>query len=318
MRVHSTPAAAPQKTPPAAPALAIRAQTLHRADSFERPASASVARPNLAPAGLPLRSSVPSLPVNRLLAGGGGGGPQNPPIGPNPAIDDPGFQVHHTPAHNPNDSYTGCLGYIHDMPQFRSTIERFANGGYLKAGNIPVNSQEPRPGELMIWPPNTQSDVIGNSASDGHVAYVEQVQANYDPPGDPNGRLVSYTITVSEANANGSGNDDRTTRTFTVPVDANGQPILPPGAGFYDPALDPANGSSAASTPGGSGPVTDTPSTPAGGPIPRGSTYQVQAGDTLTSIALRAGVTVDDLVRANPSLAQNPDFIREGQVLRIP
>lgn len=271
MKVHSTPAAAPQKTQPAAPAPAIRAQTFHRADSFERPAS--VARPNLAPAGLPLRSSVPSFPVNQLFAGGGVG-PRNPPIGPNPAIDEPGFQIHHTPPHNPNDSYTGCLGYIHDMPQFRSTIERFANGGYLKAGNIPVNSHEPRPGELMIWPPNTQSDVVGNSGSDGHVAYVEKVQENYDPPGDPNGRLVSYTITVSEANADGSGNNDRTTRTFTVPVDANGQPILPSGVGFYDPALDPANGSPAGSTSGGSGPVTGAPSTPSDDPIPRGSTYR--------------------------------------------
>lgn len=313
MKVHSSPAAAPQKTQNAAPAPAVRVPTLHRTDSFERPAS--TARLNLAPKGSPVRSSVPSFPARPLFAGGGGY--RNPPIGPNPPIDEPGFQIHHTPGHNANDPYTGCVGYIHDMPQFKGIIERLANGGYLKGGNIPVNSTEPKPGELMVWPPNTHSDVVGNSGSDGHVAYVEKVQKNYDPPGDPNGRLVSYTITVSEANANGSGNNDRTTRTFTVPVDANGQPVLPSGVGFYDPAQDPANGgTSSGSNSSGSAPVSGGPST-TGQPIPRGSTYTVQPGDTLTSIAARAGVTVEALIQANPSL-QNPDLISIGQRLRIP
>ncbi len=45
--------------------------------------------------------------------------------------------------------------------------------------------------------------------------------------------------------------------------------------------------------------------------------YKVQAGDTLTSIAKRNGVSVDDLVKANPQI-KNPDQIVTGWVLKVP
>ena len=44
--------------------------------------------------------------------------------------------------------------------------------------------------------------------------------------------------------------------------------------------------------------------------------YTVQAGDTLSAIAVRFGVTIDDLMAANQ--ITNPDSIFEGQELRIP
>ena len=44
--------------------------------------------------------------------------------------------------------------------------------------------------------------------------------------------------------------------------------------------------------------------------------YTVQAGDTLSAIAVRFGVTIDDLMAANQII--NPDNIFEGQELRIP
>ena len=44
--------------------------------------------------------------------------------------------------------------------------------------------------------------------------------------------------------------------------------------------------------------------------------YTVQAGDTLSAIAVRFGVTIDDLMAANQIV--NPDNIFEGQELRIP
>ena len=44
--------------------------------------------------------------------------------------------------------------------------------------------------------------------------------------------------------------------------------------------------------------------------------YKVQRGETLFAIARKAGVEVNDILNANPSL--DPDHIREGQVLRIP
>lgn len=52
------------------------------------------------------------------------------------------------------------------------------------------------------------------------------------------------------------------------------------------------------------------PSTPAS------RTYTVQPGDTLAKIAVRFGVTVNDLVKAND--LPDPNTIRVGQVLRIP
>ena len=46
-------------------------------------------------------------------------------------------------------------------------------------------------------------------------------------------------------------------------------------------------------------------------------TYQVQAGDTLWSIAARFGLDVDTLRWSNPAVAHNPDYLRPGQELVI-
>jgi len=46
-----------------------------------------------------------------------------------------------------------------------------------------------------------------------------------------------------------------------------------------------------------------------------GATYEVDHGDTLSGIAVRFDVTVDDLCYWNPEL--DPDHIREGQELRV-
>jgi len=45
--------------------------------------------------------------------------------------------------------------------------------------------------------------------------------------------------------------------------------------------------------------------------------YVIQPGDTLTSIAARFGVTVEDIVRVNPILV-NPNAIYPGQIIHIP
>ena len=47
------------------------------------------------------------------------------------------------------------------------------------------------------------------------------------------------------------------------------------------------------------------------------TTVTVHSGDTLWGIARRAGVTVQQLVGANPQV-KNPDLIHPGQVLRLP
>jgi hypothetical protein len=56
------------------------------------------------------------------------------------------------------------------------------------------------------------------------------------------------------------------------------------------------------------------PAAPA--PAAQTITYTVQPGDTLTKIAVKYGVTVDELVALND--IENPDLIYVGQVLKIP
>jgi len=235
----------------------------------------------------------------------------NPDLGPNDtAPSQPGFmieQLKNTPHKHVAGGYNECVGYIHDIPGYTSTIENLATSQddkFLAAKEIPHDGKVPHQGDLIVF--DSGSDLIneqgGKAGSLGHVGYVEQVTQNYDPPGDPNGKVVSYTLTMSEANAKGNGGDDRSLRTFTVPANANGEAQLPTGVGFY-------SGS------GGTAPVTSTPSNPSV-PVTRGQNYTVHAGDTLTSIATRAGVGVNDIVRANN--LKDPNSIFEGQSLYIP
>src|ERR1044071_6253003 len=51
-------------------------------------------------------------------------------------------------------------------------------------------------------------------------------------------------------------------------------------------------------------------------PSPTPFTYTVQRGDTMGSIALAAGVSIDDLQAANPEIS--PNAMSVGQVLKIP
>lgn len=47
-------------------------------------------------------------------------------------------------------------------------------------------------------------------------------------------------------------------------------------------------------------------------------THPVVAGDTLSEIAKKYGVSVDDIVKANASLIKDKNLIRVGWVLKIP
>ena len=262
----------------------------------------------ISPAGNSSRNSPPS--ANAKGSGGAPPGPQNPPIGRNPPenpADHPRYQINQTPPHDPHDIYYDCVGYIHDIPRFRSLIEKWdRTGDGPPATKIPINSSVPKPGDLLVYgAANAGDDVVGRAGKDGHVAYVEAVKPNYDPPGDPNGKIVSYTVTVSEAGWGGEG-DKRSLRTFTVPADQNGNAVLPKKVGFYDPnAPDAASPSS-----GGAQPSS-------GAKIAHGSVYTVQPGDTLSDIANRAGVSLEALLAANSGIA-DPSVIVVGQKIRIP
>ncbi len=78
--------------------------------------------------------------------------------------------------------------------------------------------------------------------------------------------------------------------------------------------------------PGALTPITQDEATPAeqgnGGdgaqatPGECGDTYTVQAGDVPFAIAEKCGVSVDDLLRANPELT--PTSLRVGQEIKMP
>jgi LysM repeat protein len=235
----------------------------------------------------------------------------NPRPGPNPTVQNDHFRGNNWPASNTNtnDGWIECMGYIHDMPEYGPVIDAMANGrNDFNAGNIPPNSTTPQVGGLMVWAPNSGGNgEVPSATGKGHVAYVEDVQRNYDPPGDPNGRVVSYTLTISEANARGNNGDEVTLKTFTVSADESGQIKMPEGVGFYN------LGSGSVPTPEAPGTDVSTPST--GEPI-TGTSYQVHSGDTLEAIAQRAGVSVQALAAANHIADVN--LIYAGQVLAIP
>ncbi|MBI5300650.1 MAG: LysM peptidoglycan-binding domain-containing protein [Chloroflexi bacterium] len=87
-----------------------------------------------------------------------------------------------------------------------------------------------------------------------------------------------------------------------------GQVLNIPAAGGSVPA--PA--SALTPTPVAGATPTPVPVSPAGGP----TTYTVQRGDWLYSIARKFGVTVSGLLAANPGI--NANFVYPGQVLNIP
>jgi LysM repeat protein len=63
---------------------------------------------------------------------------------------------------------------------------------------------------------------------------------------------------------------------------------------------------------------TPTPAASVGpAPEPTSQTYRVRSGDTLLSIAQRFGLTIGQLMAANPSIS-DPNRIRVGQLLVIP
>jgi nucleoid-associated protein YgaU len=59
------------------------------------------------------------------------------------------------------------------------------------------------------------------------------------------------------------------------------------------------------------------PPSPTASPLPTPQQYTVVSGDTLTSIAAQFGVTVDEVLAANPQIG-DPDALQIGDVLTIP
>ncbi len=65
-------------------------------------------------------------------------------------------------------------------------------------------------------------------------------------------------------------------------------------------------------------PVVTAPTTTAPKTNATATTYTVDSGQTLTSIAKEIGTTVNEIVKANPTTITNPNVIKAGQVIKTP
>lgn len=95
---------------------------------------------------------------------------------------------------------------------------------------------------------------------------------------------------------------------------------LPPDLAGEAAQPEPAPRAAPEAVPGPGGPVARQPEGGASSDIPRGALYTVRAGDSVSAIARRAGVSVDALVRHNPcDLGSNPGLvIYPGDRLMVP
>lgn len=124
--------------------------------------------------------------------------------------------------------------------------------------------------------------------------------------------LISTALLLGACSAPGSS--ATATTTVSIPSVA---PATPSRAATPSPAPSTNTGPSAA--PGGSTTPAGVSTTPVPTKAPAstsGQKYVVQAGDTLSGIADKFGVTIDQLITANK--LQNPDLLMPGQELVIP
>jgi len=137
----------------------------------------------------------------------------------------------------------------------------------------------PTLGGIMVW---RKGDISSRADGAGHVAIVERIDS-------------ANQIYTSESAYNGSAfyNATRTNN--------NGRWGMGSAYAFRGCIVNPAIGD-----------VHYSERTPEPSNV---TTYTVQAGDTLSEIAVKFGTTVDNLVALNN--IENPDLIRTGQVLKI-
>ena len=92
--------------------------------------------------------------------------------------------------------------------------------------------------------------------------------------------------------------------------------LLPAVLGWFGEDRGGGGEPGASATPGG-GVETASPE-PTTPPAPTPQVYVIQSGDTLSSVATRFGVSLDDLLDANQDRIENPDRIAIGDQIIIP
>jgi LysM repeat protein len=71
-------------------------------------------------------------------------------------------------------------------------------------------------------------------------------------------------------------------------------------------------------SPAPSGPVESVVPSPTVPPVPTAQVYVVQSGDTMSKIADRFNVSIDELIAANEDTIKDPDMISIGDQVIIP
>jgi len=124
-------------------------------------------------------------------------------------------------------------------------------------------------------------------------------------PAVPTSQAPEMAITPIASPAQSAGPE-----TFVPPADTGEQPVI-----VSAPASDLPDGGPVAANPPSAQPSSYAVPSDSNTAVYDGSTYIVQAGDTLFSISMRYGTTVEDFMYAN---GLTTDFIYEGQALTIP
>ena len=97
---------------------------------------------------------------------------------------------------------------------------------------------------------------------------------------------------------------ERVTETVTVHVETTTVTAQPEAPAAPEPAPEPA-------------PAAPETVTGRHAQLSSGDQYQVEAGDTMATIAQRAGVSLGALINANPGIA-DPNLIYSGNIISIP
>jgi LysM repeat protein len=87
--------------------------------------------------------------------------------------------------------------------------------------------------------------------------------------------------------------------------------MLPALLGFGGPSSSPSPSASSQAAPSRSAAPTPVPA-------PTATVYVVKSGDTMSKIAKKFGVSLDDLIAANKDTIKNPDKLAVGAQVIIP
>jgi LysM repeat protein len=87
---------------------------------------------------------------------------------------------------------------------------------------------------------------------------------------------------------------------------------------FMLPALLGIGGPGATPKPSASQPAPSVSTAPTAIPAPTPTVYVAKSGDTMTKIAKKFGVSLDDLIAANKDTIKDPDKLQVGDQVIIP